>query len=105
MNLHPTTAAALPNAYMMLFKNVGGNLTAPAANLVGSSDNKRYSIHQEMVMLQSVVNSNPRTLFNGVVVIPRGFRRFGPDDRLELHVLSPGVNLNLCVQCHYKEFR
>ena len=105
VEINATTAAALPNAYMMLFKNVGGNLTAPAANLVGSSDNKRYSIHQEMVMLQSVVNSNPRTLFNGVVVIPRGFRRFGPDDRLELHVLSPGVNLNLCVQCHYKEFR
>ncbi len=105
VEINATTSAALPNAYMMIFKNVGGNLTAPAANLVGGSDNKRFVIHQEMVMLQQQDGSNPRTLFNGVIVIPRGYRRFGPDDRLELHILSPGVTLNLCLQCHYKEFR
>ncbi len=98
-------AGVLANAYMYVWKNPGGNLSRPAVNGVGSSDDKRFVIHQEMVMLQMVDNSNPRTLFNGVIVIPRGYRRNGPNDILELVILSPGVELNYCVQCHYKEFR
>ncbi len=105
VEINATSSAALANAYMLVFKNPGGNTTAPAANVVGASDNKRFVIHQEMIMFQQVTNSNPRTLFNGVIVIPRGYRRMAPDDRLELHVLFPGVNGNLCLQCHYKEFR
>ncbi len=105
VEINATTSAALSNAYMMVAKNPGNNLTFPDANVVGSNDNKKYVIHQEMVMLQQQTNSNPRTLFNGVIVLPRGYRRFGPDDRLILFVFSPGVNLNVCVQCHYKEFR
>ncbi len=100
-----TSSAALANLYMIIFKNPGGNLTVPAANAVGASDNKKYVIHQEMVMFQQVTNSNPRTLFNGVIVIPRLYRRFGPNDLLSVHLLSPGVNINYCFQCHYKEFR
>ncbi len=100
-----TTAAALANVYMYVAKNPGTNLTLPNANSVGASDNKRYVIHQEMVMIQKVVADNPRILFNGVIAIPRGYRRFAPDDSLVLAVLSPGVNINLCLQCHYKEFR
>ena len=99
------SAGVLANAYMLIFKNVGGNLTIPAANAVGINDNKRFVIHQEMVMLQMVDNSNPRTLFNGVIVIPRGYRRMGPNDVIQCRVFSPGVELNLCIQSHYKEFR
>ncbi len=99
------TTGVLANAYMLVFKNPGGNLTLPAANAVGINDNKKYVIHQEMVMLQMVDNSNPRTLFNGVIVIPRGYKRFGINDSLVVRVFSPGVELNICIQCHYKEFR
>ncbi len=102
---YATSAAALANVYMGLFKNPGGNLTSPNPNVVGSSDNKKYFIHQEMVMLEQKVSGNPRTLFNGVIVIPRGYRRMGPNDELTLFIISPGVNINLCLQCHYKEFR
>ncbi len=95
----------LANAYLMVFKNPGGNLTFPNPNVVGADDNKRFVIHQEMVMLQMIDNSNPRTLFNGVIVLPRGYRRNGPNDQLRIEVFSPGVELNICIQCHYKEFR
>ncbi len=98
-------AGVLANAYMIIFKNPGANLTLPGANTVGTDDNKRYVIHQEMVMLQMVDNSNPRTLFNGVIRIPRGYQRNGPNDELVCRVFSPGVELNICIQCHYKEFR
>ncbi len=112
VEINATTSAALPNAYMMVFKNPGGNLTFPNANVVGSDDNKKYVIHQEMVMLQPNQNvaaaelgSNPRTLFKGVIAIPRGYRRMAINDLLTVAVFAPGVNLNACIQCHYKEFR
>ncbi len=105
VEINATSSAALANAYLFVFKNPGFNLTPPQGNVVGGNKNKKYVIHQEMVMLQQQTNSNPRTLFNGVIGIPRGYRRNGPLDRLTCHVLSPGVNLNVCVQCHYKEFQ
>ncbi len=100
-----TSSGALANAYMIVFKSPGGNITQPTPNAVGASDDKRYVIHQEMVMFQQQTGSNPRTVFNGVIKIPRGYKRFGPNDVLILRVLAPGVATNWCFQCHYKEFR
>ncbi len=102
---YATTAAALANLYIIIMKNPGNNLVVPNPNAVGASDNKKYVIHQEMVMLEQSVNGNPRTLFNGVIVIPRGYRRFGPSDVLSITYFAPGVNVSVCHQCHYKEFR
>ncbi len=102
---YATTAGALANVYMYIMKNPGNNLATPPPNVVGSDDNKKYVIHQEMVMLEQSVNGNPRTIFNGVIVIPRGYRRFGPGDVLNVTYLSPGVNISVCHQAHYKEFR
>ncbi len=103
-----TSGTALANVYFILFKNVGGNLGTPVGNSVGTSDNKRFVIHQEMIMLQKFdadVAANPRPLFNGVIVVPKGYRRNGPNDIWQLGVFSPGANLDLCLQIHYKEFR
>ncbi len=100
-----TTAAALANFYLLVWKNPGGNIAAFTPNTVGANDNKRFVIHQEMVMLQKDATGNPRTVFNGVIVLPRGYRRFGPNDELTLVLFSPGVNTDQCFQCHYKEFR
>ncbi len=102
---YATSSAALANVYITIAKNPGGNVTIPPANAVGTSDNKRFVIHQEMVMLQRVTNSNPRTVFKGVIALPRGYRRFAPDDRLQLEILAPGVSVDYCLQSHYKEFR
>ncbi len=102
---YATTAAALANIYMMVAKNPGNNVTFPNGNVVGADDNKRFVIHQEMKMLEQSVNGNPRTIFNGVIAIPRIYSRFAPNDQLQLYIFSPGVNTSACVQCHYKEFR
>ncbi len=97
---------AIPNCYLMVFKNPGGNLTMPNANVLGTNDNKRFVIHQEMIMLQNAgQGSNPRILFNGVIVIPKGYRRFAPNDELRAQVFSPQLDIVVCFQCHYKEFR
>ncbi len=97
---------AIPNCYLTVFKNPGNNLTGlPLGNAVGSSDNKRWFIHQEMVMIDNKVSGQPSVLFNGVIVIPRSLKRFGPDDRLAVAIFCPAIDISLCVQCHYKEFR
>ncbi len=98
-------AAAIPNFYMIIWKNAGANLSNPAANNVGANDNKRYVIHQEMVMFNNVNGGTPRTVFNGVIVIPKGFRRFGPNDVLQISTLSTALDVKLCWQAHYREFR
>ncbi len=105
LEAYATSSAALSNFYLIVFKDPGGNLANIAPNLVGIDDDKRFVIHQEMVMLQQVTLGNPRTVFNGVIMIPKGYRRFGPNDVLSIRVLTPGVSANVCLQCHYKEFR
>ncbi len=100
-----TTSDVLANFYIHIAKNPGNNLTMPEANAVGGSDNRKFIIHQEMVMLQGTNAGNPRTVFKGVIAIPRGYRRNGIDDRLAIRFFSPGVNINYCFQSIYKEFR
>ncbi len=97
---------AVPQVYMSITKNPGGNITVPDPAGVGSNDNKRFVIHQEMMMIENTGRGgNPRTLFNGVVAIPKGYKRFGPNDTLELSIKSPALNIVFCYQVHYKEFR
>ncbi len=100
-----TISAAIPNVYMIVTKSPGGSIGIPTANAVGSNDNKRFVIHQEMIMIQNQLTGLPATLFNGVIAIPRGYRRFGPNDRLDVSILCPILNITACIQCHYKEFR
>ncbi len=95
----------LANAYLMVFKNPGSNLTFPKPNVVGASDNKKYVIHQEMIMLNMTDNGNPRTLFKGVIKFPKHLQRNAPDDEWVVRVFSPGVELSGCIQSHYKELR
>ncbi len=105
VEVYATTAGALSNVYMMVMKDPGNAITFPNPNVVGASAFKKFVIHQEMVMLEKSVNGNPRILFNGVIAIPKGYRRNGPLDRLQIMLFAPGVNVDFCFQCHYKEFQ
>ncbi len=101
-----TSGTGRPNIYMAVYKNPGGLISAPQADAVGGSDTKRFFIHQEMIMMSGDAgNGLPRPLFNGVITIPKGMRRFGPDDRLRILLLSKAVAADFCMQSHYKEFR
>ncbi len=96
------------NMYMMIYKNLGDALTGarPLPNAQGGNDLKRLVLHTEMIMMNGDAgNGQPRVLFNGVIKIPRGFIRNGPDDKLQCVLLSPSVASDFCLQSHYKEFR
>ncbi len=96
---------AIANVYLAVWKNPASNMTAPQIDEIGGSDTKRFFVHQEMLIIENQTAGNPRTLFNGVIVVPKGMRRMGPDDRWEVIVLAPSNPLRICIQCHYKEFR
>jgi len=102
--------SGVPRIYMAVFKNSGGNLVNPSPNGAGSSNNKKYVIHQEMIMIGgNETSAFPRTLFNGVIKIPPRLKRFGYNDTLSV-LLQNGVGettgiTNACVQCIYKEYQ
>ncbi len=102
---YATSTAALANLYMAVMKDPGNALTNPTINAIGASEIKKYIIHQEMVMMEKNTTGNPRTVFNGVIAIPKGYRRNGPSDVLKVILLTPGVTADFCLQCHYKEYR
>ncbi len=96
---------AIPNFYLIVFKSPGANLAVPTASSVGTSDNKRFVIHQEMVMLTNIDGGAPRVVFKGVIRIPRGYARQGNDDALFVSLVCPSLTSKVCIQCIYKEFR
>ncbi len=100
-----TSTASIANVYMAVVKNPGGNLSFSKLNILGSDDNKKYVIHQEMIMTEKNTTAIPRTLFKGVIAIPRGYKRFGINDQLQLLMYSPGVTYEVCFEAIYKEFR
>ncbi len=99
-----------PNFYMIIRKNPANIFNAASMDpkSMGTFTNKKYVIHQEMVMGSGdAANGLPRVVFNGVIKIPKGYIRNGPADRLQLVMKagSVGPNFDWCMQCHYKEFR
>ncbi len=105
---YATSTAALANLYMFIWKNPGANIAVaqvPNANQVGASDMKKLVIHQEMNMYEKNTTGIPRTLFKGVIKLPKHMRRFGIKDELKIALFSPGVTFDFCVQTIYKEYR
>ncbi len=103
-----TGTAALANIYMMVYRNVSNAVIAgniPNANVVGSSDMKKSVFHQEMTMTEKNTTAISRTLFKGVLKIPKHMARIGFDDTINVQLFAPGINFDVCIQCIYKEIR
>ncbi len=102
-----TSGTGRSNMYLAIYKNPANSNVGPAADAVGGNALKKYVIHQEMIMLGDFVENMPRILFNGVIKIPKGYIRNGPNDKLQALIKMGGnsVTSDWCLQCHYKEFR
>ncbi len=105
-------AGGVNNMYLIVYKNPANNLSAPPVDSVGTSDRKRYVVHQEMLMLGNGVDQGSnisRTLFKGVIKLPRTFKRNGYEDRLQVIIGHRAGEVtqqsDFCLQCIYKEFR
>ncbi len=103
-----TSTASIANIYMYVYGNPGGTIsptTFPKGNVVGTSDLRKFVFHQEMIMTEKNTTAFPRTLFRGVIKIPRKFNRIGSNDFISLKLYTPGVSYEVCTQCIYKEIR
>jgi len=100
------SANAIPQCYMAVYKNPSNLITTTLdPRNLGDDPNKKLVIHQEMIMNQNAVDGVPRTLFKGVIVIPKGMRRFGINDELVLVFRTTAIQIVICIQSIYKEFR
>ncbi len=99
----------VPRIYMTVQKNPGGNLAEVPPNAVGPNDDKKFVLHQEMIMVAGTTDVQiPRTMFQGVVRIPPRYNKFSERDELNVNFQhdageTTGIT-NVCVQCIYKEF-
>ncbi len=100
-----TDAGAIPNVYVAFYKNPEGLVATVNPGAMGVNPRKKWIFHQEMIMFNNVAGGNPRTLFKGVLMIPKKMRRMGFDDEILMVVRSNAVNIALCIQTIYKEFR
>ncbi len=107
------SAGGVDNLYMYVFKNPGNRMILPNADQIGASDVKKYVMHQEMLMLnqRSTVDNVgfPRTMFKGVILIPRGYQRCGTEDRVQVVIQQrqgeATQTSEFCIQGIYKEIR
>lgn len=110
--IQKVAAGGVDNIYMIVYKNPGGDVTGPAVDNVGGGDDRKRVIHQEMIMTGNVLTAAaaiPKTLFKGVIRIPRAIRRNGVSDQLQVIIGhragEASQQSNFCLQCIYKEYR
>ncbi len=101
--------AGVPRVYMYVWKNASDDLTFPAPDAVGASSNKRFVLHQEMTMVADLLQTDfPRTMFKGVIRIPKKYQRNGITDKLQFVIGNASGestgSTRFCIQCIYKEF-
>ncbi len=104
----------VPRIYFILFKNPGNQVPAPALDAVGISPKRKWVLHQEMIMVDDVglaatnPTSFPRTMFKGVIKIPKRYQRMGDADKLSFVIGNAAGEAtgatDWCLQSIYREF-
>ncbi len=106
-------AGGIDNIYMGVMKNPANEISIPNLDVIGGTDKRKFFIHQEMLMTgQTGGNPGaaniPRTMFKGVILIPRHYQRNGIDDKLQVilqHCTGEATQqTGFCIECIYKEF-
>jgi len=106
--------AAVPRVYMCVNKNPANEIGTLNPDSIGVQDTRKFVIHQEMMMVSQQASSAgggdftfPRTMFKGVIRIPRHMRRMGLDDRIQMRIMNDsGASTGTtrwCMQAIYKE--
>ncbi len=106
--------AGVPRCYMYVMKNATDDISLPSPDAVGASTVKRFVLHQEMTMISQQASSAgggdftfPRTMFKGVIRIPKTYQRNGITDKTQFVIgNSSGESTGstrFCLQAIYKE--
>ncbi len=88
---------------MYWWKNVGGVSTLPTAGNTGTSDLKRFIIHEEKGLAGDLGNGGLPMVVKGVIKVPPSKQKFGLNDKLQL-VINSNINGKFCAKQIYKVF-
>ncbi len=91
--------------FIYLFKNPGDNLTLPAANAVGSSNEKKFAIRQWQFMTMRNQDGNPPNHWEGWIPIPKRYQRMGTDDTWQIVFITDTSAGHISSQFIYKWYR
>ncbi len=106
----------VPRVYMIVYKNPGNQVPTPDPSNIGISPRRKFVIHQEMTMVAQQTTSGagggdgtfPRTMFKGVILLPKRYQRFGDADELTFVIQNATGEATgttrWCLQSIYKEF-
>ncbi len=96
----------LNNMNFYLAKNPGDNLTLPAPNSVGGSNEKKFIFRQWQFMIMRNQDGNVPFHWEGWIKIPKRYQRMGTDDTIQLvEQNTSGLTGHFSCQFIYKWYR
>ncbi len=96
----------LNNATMYIMKNPGDNLTEPAPESVGTSNEKKFVIKMWRAMIMRNQDGNVPYHWEGWIKIPKRYWRMGTDDTWQFVVQTTAALTGRCqVFALYKWYR
>ncbi len=99
-------AAGITNTWTgYIIKNPGANLTTPSPTTEGTSNEKKFIIKTWKGLIGTRVEGYMGYSWKGWVKIPRGYQRFGANDKLQFVHLSNGVAALACILFIYKWYK
>ncbi len=94
------------NASIYMMKNPGANLTAPGAESVGGSNEKKFIFKQWHAMIMRNQDGNVPYHWEGWIKIPKRYQRMGTDDLLLLGLeCTTALTGHFSYQAIYKWYR
>ncbi len=89
-----------------LFKNPGSNLTPPAANTWGVSNEKKFIFHTMSTMIMRNQDGNAPVKFRGWIKIPKRYQRMGANDKISFHhKAASGLTGHISTRFIYKWYK
>ncbi len=96
----------LNNMDIYLMKNPGDNLTPPLGTSVGTSNEKKFVIHQWRFMIMRNQDGNLPYHWEGWIKVPKIYQRMGTDDTWVVqHNNTSGVTGHMSFGAIYKWYR
>jgi len=104
-----TPAGGINNLYMAVLKNPSNQLSVIRPDLIGTEQERKFVIHQEMLMLGNGVDQGSfisKMMFKGVIGLGR-YKRQGIKDKIQVllsHRTGEVTQItDFCIQAIYKE--
>ncbi len=88
-----------------IWKNPGGNLTAPIPGTEGTSNEKKFIFKSWKGLTGARTQGSPPYAWRGWIKVPKRYQRMGSNDNFDLRFFATGPNKILCTNIIYKWYK